>query len=117
DYVDINHPFYKFVGHMSGIRWVNKPTGTLEPNNLEVTIELSLLGHVLLLPHTTDYKRDWNGLKFSKYDWVFTHHTFQGTQLAPGVNLRGIPTEQFKGKTRVISGDIHVPQSVTANVM
>jgi len=65
-----------------------------------------------LLPHTTNYKKDWKDLKLKKYDWVFTHNTFDGAQAGNGIQLRGIPKNLF-GKARVISGDIHIPQRLT----
>src|SRR5205814_1607714 len=63
----------------------------------------------LFLPHTNNYKRDWKGLDFSKYQWIFAHNTFQGANIGPR-RLEGIPTSIFPRNAKVISGDIHVPQ-------
>lgn len=104
DYVDAGSPFYEFLRHIEGIRWVNEPT----------EVQLDELGKVMLLPHTSDYKRDWHGLK-KTYDWVFTHNTFQGAHAGQGFMLRGIPTDIF-GHASVISGDIHIPQTIAPHV-
>ena len=113
DYLDINSPFYEFVDHIQGITWIGRPTdnsgGGLVP------IDLSVLGKVLLLPHTPNWKHDWKNIKLKSYQWVFTHATFQNAHVGQGVQIKGLPLDMFGG-ARVIAGDIHIPQKITANV-
>lgn len=99
DYVEAGNPFYAFLGQLPKIRWVHTPT------------TLSLEGKkVLFLPHTANYKRNWKGLDFKGYARIYVHQTFQGAAVGPR-KLDGIPLDIFPDNARVISGDIHVPQS------
>lgn len=109
DYVDVNSPFYAFLGRIGGVTWVQAPT---DSKNLP-SAPLTALGRTLFLPHTSNYERDWAGLAFGPYDWIFAHQTFTGAHVGFGRTLNGIDAKAVFGKarSRVISGDIHVPQS------
>ena len=100
DYVDINSPFFAFLGRVKGIRWITKPT--------ELACDL---GGLLFLPHTNKPERDWTPWAMGQYDWIFAHHTFEGADVGHGRKLNGINTDIFP-KDNVISGDIHVPQKL-----
>lgn len=108
DYLDPSCPFFGFLGRFEGVAWVNAPTsGKSLPSG-----SLAGLGRVLFLPHTSEYKRDWEGLKLdSHYDLIFAHNTFEGAHVGYGKIMRGIPLDLF-GESPVISGDIHVPQKL-----
>lgn len=108
DYIDPDHPFYAFLSRIEGVTWVNAPT---DLKNLPSAPQMGL-GSVLFLPHTSDYKRDWKGLKFSQYDWIFAHNTFSGAQVGHGQTMKGIPLDVFPDDACVVSGDIHVPQKL-----
>lgn len=95
-------PFFKFVGKQKNIQWINSATA----------MKVAGLGSCCFLPHTTDYKTDWEPFNFKKYDWVFAHATFADTLSESGFKLDGIPTEYFPKGVHVISGDIHKPQKV-----
>lgn len=101
DYVDVSAPFYTFLRHVPGITWVNVPT---EAKDLPLPL-LQRLGRVLLFPHGSDPLQS----DRERFDWVFTHQTFQGAHVGHGQQMRGLPLDTF-GKAAVISGDIHVPQ-------
>jgi DNA repair exonuclease SbcCD nuclease subunit len=96
DYVEADCPFFEFLGKIEGLTWIGIADG-LRPGGL-------------YLPHTPNYKRDWKGLDFKGFDYIFAHQTFQGAKVGPR-KLDGIPTIIFPRNARVISGDIHVPQS------
>jgi DNA repair exonuclease SbcCD nuclease subunit len=100
DYTSIDCPFFKFLSHISNITWVGKPC---EPLGLRRT---------LILPHTSNYKRDWKGLDFGQYDWIFAHQTFSGAISDSGHKLEDVPLSVFPKGSQVISGDIHTPQKV-----
>jgi len=104
DYADASNPFYAFLSRIDNITWVNRLTaggGVLTAR----------LGKVLLLPHSSNWEQHWEGELIDKYDWVFTHNTFQGCNIGNGRKLSGIPTNIF-GEAKVISGDIHIPQKM-----
>lgn len=105
DYVDVGNPFYAFVGRLSGVSWVGGP---LDAKNLPTTL-LARLKRTLFLPHTPNFERDWANIDFKACDWIFAHQTFTGADV--GFGRRMIDPKIF-GKAKVISGDIHVPQSI-----
>jgi DNA repair exonuclease SbcCD nuclease subunit len=107
DAVDPDNPFFGFVGRIEGLTWVNMPLG---PENAPAAVS-GALGRVLLLPHTANYRRDWAGLPFKGCGYVFCHQTFRGANIGPR-QLDGIPLDFFPKRTRIVSGDIHVPQDV-----
>lgn len=100
DYIDPDIPFYRFAGHLENVTWINVPTTMLLPG---------VDSNCILLPHTTDPKRDWAELKLSKFEWIFAHATFAGASVG-GRPLRGIPLSLVPERSLVISGDVHVPQ-------
>lgn len=103
DGLDPALPFYYFLRHIQRIRWHSLPTERDIPD----------LGRCLLLPHSSNYKRDWDSinLKSSDFEFIFAHNTFKG---ATGQNreLDGIPTSVFRKDAQVIAGDVHVPHTV-----
>jgi hypothetical protein len=109
DYIDVESPFYAFLGRLANVEYVGAPTKRerLSRKSGEAW------GRVLFLPHTPNYKRDWADIDFGAADWVFCHNTFQGADAGFGRELDGIPTEIFgSSKVKVISGDVHVPQKL-----
>ncbi len=102
DAVVPSFPFFKFVGMMDNIVWINSPT----------ELEVQGLGSCCFLPHTTDYKTEWKDFDFASYDWTFAHASFAGAVSESGFTLKGIPVDYFPKGSRVISGDIHKPQKI-----
>jgi DNA repair exonuclease SbcCD nuclease subunit len=113
DYIQADNPFYEFLGKIPGIFWISKPTvgATIHAENCG-----HLLSRTLFLPHTANYKRDWDFHRNQdfhnwEFDFIYAHQTFAGAQVGPR-KLDGIPTDIFSERTTVFSGDIHVPQSL-----
>ncbi len=118
DYVDAATPFYEWLGRISGVTWINQPT-VFEHKALPG-------GRALFLPHTNNWEQDWlghstvtqTGIKHkdpihgTNDMLVFAHNTFEGAITEHGKKLKGIPLTAFPAGTRVISGDIHTPQSL-----
>ena len=102
DALDPEWPFFRFLGQLERVDWVNKPT----------VWALGNLGRCLFLPHTSDYKRDWNADLFEGVDFVFAHNTFKGAKMQNGQKADGVPTSVFPKGVKVISGDVHIPQAV-----
>src|SRR5262245_15252200 len=113
DYLDPEHPFFGFVNHIEGLYWINRPMDDGE-GSLSVHHGDRLrhsIGRYLMLPHTRDFEKDWDGYKLRDYGWVFTHNTFEGSDYGQGPLAKGIPLDVVKG-ARVISGDVHIPQKI-----
>ena len=92
-------PFFHFVGKIKNITWISAP---------------KIVGMEAFLPHTNNYKADWKGLDFKGLAWVYAHQTFAGANVGPR-KLEGIPLDYFPPHTQIISGDIHVPQTINSN--
>lgn len=104
DYLtDPDMSFFRFLRHLPQVRWIDRPTAFLADG----------LGRVMFLPHTRDYKRDWKGMSFKRYAYIFAHGSFTGAELGHGRMVTdGIPRKVFPRDARVISADIHIPQRV-----
>lgn len=91
--------FFTFLGHIPRISFFTKPTWeSLNPI------------HLLFLPNTITPEVDWAGIDMSKYDYIFTHATFDGAISETGTRLSGISQDWFKDtKAKVYAGDIHLP--------
>jgi len=108
DCINPLEPFFEFVGLLPNVTWITRPKA----------IALEGLGNCMFLPHTRNHKKDWKELSFAPFQrdpdtgWIFCHNTFEGADAGTGHPLKGIPTEVFPKKAKVISGDIHVPQKL-----
>lgn len=108
DFIIEQAPYFRFLNKLDNITFINKPTG----------IELGV-GNSLFLPCTKN--GDWGPKITSAYckrfDYIFTHQTYDGCTSENGTKLTGIPPTIFKWfKGKVWSGDIHVQQKVGKNI-
>jgi Calcineurin-like phosphoesterase len=109
DYIaDPDNGFWPFLKHIPRVAWLTRPTRLTN---------ISGFPSLLFLPHTRNYKQDWDGVEFKGHDWIFCHNTFEGSDTGHGHKLGGIPLGAFpplgkSGEPRVISGDVHMPQVV-----
>lgn len=101
DYVADGCPFFHFIHNIPNIRWIDTITTTSFPD----------IGSCLILPHTADWKKTWPKHLKHRYDYVFTHCTFEGAAGGFGHKLSGVDPELFKNQSIVVSGDIHGAQS------
>ena len=111
DGVDLRNPFLAFLeSFKSNITFIYKITSYwLRLGDTAV--------HCLFLPCTRDWRTDWVGIDFNKYDYVFTHATYDGAKSETGIELEGVAPSLFKDyKGKVYSGDIHVPQKIGRNI-
>jgi len=100
DYLIEDSPFFQFLGHIQNVKWINKPT------RIEADI-----GKCMFLPHTKDYEKEWETSITKRDAWIFAHQTFEGANIGTR-RLEGIPLSIFPKDVRIISGDIHVPQTI-----
>lgn len=98
DFLNKENPFFQFIDRFENVSWISKPTVVLEQ------------GSCLFLPHTRNYKEDWKNVDFGRHDYIFAHNIFQGVT-ANGHTLSGIPATIFPENARIISGDVHEPQT------
>jgi hypothetical protein len=108
DCINPDMPFFGFVKHIPNITWITHPKA----------LEVRGLGPCCFLPHTRNYKRDWKDISFAPFKRdpncgvIFAHNTFDGADAGHGRKLSGIPTTVFPKQATVISGDIHLPQTL-----
>lgn len=106
DYTDPNWPFFRLLRRVEGVTYINTPT------YLKTAPEGSYSAPTLCLPHTSNPEKDWAGLDTQKVELIFAHQTFNGANIGFGRKLEGIdPDKLLPGKAKIISGDIHVPQT------
>lgn len=71
---------------------------------------------VLMLPHSRDPINDWKDIILTKNTkYIFMHQTITGSRASNGAIMEGLSTEFIRekfGKIPIISGDIHVPQTI-----
>ncbi len=123
DRLDENTPFFRFLDRgprgadYKEIRYINKPYECALKGNRRATF----------LPNVRNYKEEWQSLShlsdliggnINVCNYIFCHQTFDGCIVENGTRLGGIPPSFFKGyKGQVISGDIHVPQEISSNIL
>lgn len=106
DYTEANTPFFGLMRHIDGIRWIKHVAA----------IELPELGvaKCLFIPHKRTLK-EWEEVSevelHKKWQWVFTHATFDGSLNEAGQEMEGVPVALLRGN-RTISGDVHTPQKL-----
>jgi hypothetical protein len=108
DFLSPDWPFFGFVNKLYNVHWVNWPT---DSDELALANKLSI-GPFALLPHTSDYKKEWDDFDFNQYPWAFTHNTFTGSDYGQGPLAKGIPPDVFPDTCVVLSGDVHIPQNI-----
>jgi len=109
DYVDADCPFFRFLEEIAEVVYISHPI------NFPVDGQ-----EVLLIPHV----KSWNpraGWRVAYplddgYNVIICHQTFGGAEASNGHTLPGVPLATVSAKrtggTRVIAGDIHVPQTI-----
>jgi DNA repair exonuclease SbcCD nuclease subunit len=97
DYLVSDNPFFQFLGRIENITWINEPT-KFPPGSL-------------FLPHTRQHEKDWAGWLDTGYEYIFCHNSFEGA-MDNGHALKGIPLTVFPKGSKIISGDIHTPQTI-----
>jgi DNA repair exonuclease SbcCD nuclease subunit len=103
DFVDQNNPFFGFLRGYPKVSYISIP--------MTMTIGSE---KVCFLPAVRDYTVDWPKSGFKDIDIIFAHATFKGAELENGTKIEsGVPLSYLNGfKGKVISGDIHVPQTL-----
>lgn len=103
DYLAEDVPFFRYMGHLPRVRWINEPT----------RLKLRGLGDCMFFPHSHKWSECWAaaGGPGMQLDWFFCHQTFCGADLGYGRRAEGTAAPFPKG-ARVVSGDVHSPQKI-----
>jgi len=104
DYADEGSPFFAFLSRIPDCTWVGAIT-----DGADIGKQFK---SCLFLPHTRRYKEDWKDVDFEAFEICFAHQTFTGASIGFGRQLEGVPLEYIPARASVVSGDIHVPQSL-----
>jgi hypothetical protein len=112
DYTDIAQtPYFAFLHRLDGVVWVSKPTpGSQLPTNSST--DDKAFAKDIFLPHSPDPERDWENINFEQYKYAFAHNTFAGAKGDNGQQLNGPSVSLFPKHLKVLSGDVHVPQTI-----
>lgn len=112
--VDPHNGLWPFLRHIDNVAWITNPCEMCADNlgNATGLQDFLEIYPCLMLPHTRDYKQAWADVEMQGYSWIFAHNTFAGAIGANKFKLDGIPLSVFPSDAQVISGDIHVPQTI-----
>jgi len=103
DYRDPKNPFFKFLNHIDGLKFVTKPC----------VVEHGM--GMALIPHYRDQDEFNTAIKDCEgADAFLVHQTFDGAIAESGVRLSGLSAslvESFKPPLGVYAGDVHRPQT------
>lgn len=108
DGLDPNLPYLKFVNYFSSREVCREIDFVVIPTVMKLNDKM-----FLFLPHSRDPKTEWEDVNFAPFDYVLMHQTFSGAVGSNGYALDGLKhLDVFPKKlsTKIISGDIHVPQ-------
>lgn len=99
DYLRDGHAYFSFLSRMDGLHFITSP---YEDGDQGGPL-------ALFLPYTKSPARDWAGMDFTHFSYVFMHQTAPGSVASNGQKMDGEALPSLKGP-KVYSGDIHVPQ-------
>lgn len=99
DFLKDGSMFFEFLDSIPGVEVITKPTEDIDG-------ELCYF-----LPYSKNPARDWQGLDFSHYQYLFMHQTVKGALASNGQRMAGEPLVELNAG-KVYSGDIHVPQII-----
>lgn len=101
DWLKQGQEFFRFLNHLPHVQYINKPT---EDQDLEGPL-------TFYLPYSKNPMRDWSGMDFSHYEYLFMHQTMSGSISSNGQAMEGDEMPELNAG-KVWSGDIHVPQVI-----
>lgn len=99
DWLKAGQEFFKFLNVLPNVEYIYKPSEDQDVGGPSA----------YYLPYSKNPGRDWAGLDFSHYSYLFMHQTRPGAVSSNGQAMEGEELPALNaGKT--YSGDIHVPQ-------
>lgn len=103
DWLKAGQEFFRFLNVLPNVEFITKPT---EDNELTGPL-------CYFLPYSKNPVKDWAGMDFSHYDYLFMHQTVSGAVSSNGQKMEGEVLPALNA-SKVYSGDIHVPQVIGA---
>jgi DNA repair exonuclease SbcCD nuclease subunit len=102
DWLKGGEEYFRFLNSLEGVRFITEPRED----------EKDVKGpSALFLPFTKNPLKDWAGIDFQHFDYVFMHQTVKGSITSNGQAIeRGDELPNLRDAGKVYSGDIHVPQ-------
>lgn len=105
DYINPDDPFLQFLKYLHKVTWINEPT--ILPINGKTTA---------WLPHTKTPIETWEPfLAQHKLDFLFMHQSVIGSKTSSDFEINNaldLAWLEEHAKCPIISGDIHVPQTI-----
>lgn len=101
DWLKEGQEFFKFLSVLPNVSYYNKPG-----EDQDVTPGRP---SAYFLPYSKNPAKDWAGLDFSHYSYLFMHQTVAGAITSNGQEMEGEVLPVLNAG-KVYSGDIHVPQ-------
>jgi hypothetical protein len=100
DYLLDGHSYFEFLNVLPNVTFIVKPFEDVVRG--EAT---------MFMPHTKTPAKDWQGMDFSHYRYLFLHQTISGAVASNGEKMDGELLPPLNA-AKVYSGDIHVPQVI-----
>lgn len=101
DWQQAGHEFFKFLDVIDNVQYISQPSEDQDVNGPSA----------YYLPYSKNPARDWAGLDFSHYQYLFMHQTIAGAVSSNGQEMEGEELPALNA-AKVYSGDIHVPQVI-----
>lgn len=101
DWLKQGHEYFKFLNHLPNIEFITEPTEDTELSGPSA----------YFLPYSKNPMKEWAGMDFSHYSYLFMHQTVAGSICSNGQAMEGEELPPLNAG-KVFSGDIHVPQII-----
>lgn len=101
DWLLSGQEYFRFLSMLPGVEYITKPT---EDSNVKGE-------SAFFLPYSKAPRKEWKGLDFSHYQYLFMHQTIKGARSSNGQAMEGEDLPELNAG-KVYSGDIHVPQVI-----
>lgn len=99
DWLKAGQEFFRFLSVLPNVQYITKPSEDADVKGPSA----------FYLPYSKNPAKDWQGLDFSHYDYLFMHQTRPGAVASNGQEMEGEELPELNA-AKVYSGDIHVPQ-------
>ena len=101
DWQRAGHEFFKFLNVLPNVEYIFQPGEDQDVKGPSA----------YYLPYSKNPAKDWQGLDFSHYQFLFMHQTVAGAISSNGQEMEGEELPVLNAG-KVYSGDIHVPQII-----
>lgn len=99
DYLRAGHAYFQFLNHLPGLKFITRMTDSMLDDGPSA----------IFMPHSKNPSKEWAGLDFSHFNYMFMHQTVSGSVASNGQLMDGDELPPLNAG-KVYSGDIHVPQ-------